>query len=77
MTSKTVRALKEKDAEVMIVSKELADQIRELKDKLKTSSLDVVSAALELLKNSVNKEIVIRDPATGKEITIRALTDIK
>ncbi len=76
MTSRSIRAIKNKEVEVMLVNKELAQEIREIKKKLNTSSLDVVSAAIELLRQSLNKEILIREPKTGKESKITALSNL-
>jgi len=76
MTSKTAQAIKNGEAEVMVVNKALAKDIRKLGEELNTSSLDVVSAALELLRQSLHKEVVIREPKTGKETRITALSNI-
>lgn len=71
MTSKALKALTNRDNEIMVISKTLADEIRKLKGELNTSYTDVLSAALELLKHSVNREITFREPRTGKESSLR------
>lgn len=76
MTSKSIQAIKNKDVEVMLVSKDIAKEIQNLKDKLNTSSLDVICSAIELLKQSINKEIVLREPQSGKESIITALSKL-
>jgi len=76
MTSKSIQAIKNKDVEVMLVSKDIAKEIQNLKDKLNTSSLDVICSAIELLKQSINKEIVLREPQSGKESRITALSKL-
>jgi len=76
MTSQSIKALKNKEVEVMLVNKKLANDVKELQNKLNTSASDVVSAAIELLKRSINKEVVIREPKTGKESTITALSNL-
>lgn len=76
MTSKSLKALRQKEVEVMLVSKDLANEIKDLKTRLNTSSLDVVCAAIELLKQSLNKEVVLREPESGKESTITALSKL-
>ena len=76
MTSKSIQAIKNKDVEVMLVNKDIAKEIRDLKGKLNTTSLDVICSAIELLKQSLNKEVVLRDPNSGKESTITALSNL-
>jgi len=76
MTSRSIQALKNKKVEVMLVDKELAEEIRNLKTKLNTSSLDVVSAGLELLKMALNNEVVFREPETGRESKITVLSKL-
>jgi len=76
MTSKSLNAIRNKDVEVMLVSKDIAKEIKELKDKLNTSSLDVICSAIELLRQSLNKEIVLREPGSGKESKITALSKL-
>ena len=76
MTSKSLNAIRNKDVEVMLVSKDIAKEIKELKDKLNTSSLDVICSAIELLRQSLNKEVVLREPGSGKESKITALSKL-
>lgn len=76
MTSKSLRAIKNKDVEVMLVSKDIAKEIKDLKEKLNTTSLDVICSAIELLRQSLNKEVVLREPESGKESKITALSKL-
>lgn len=61
----------------MVVSEELARDVEELQKKMHTSALDVVASALELLKLSLNNEVILRNPESGAEKKVTAFKDLK
>lgn len=61
----------------MVVNENLANNVEDLQKKMHTSALDVVASALELLKLSLNNEVILRNPETGAEKKITAFKDIK
>lgn len=54
----------------MVVNDELVNEIKNLSKKLDTSATDVISAAIELLKMSVDKELIIAEDNSQIKISL-------
>lgn len=69
--------LKQKNSEVMLVDKSLANTIKNISNTLNTSTTDTLCAAMKLLELSINNDIVLKED-DGRERVIKALSkDIK
>lgn len=62
--------IKNKNAKIMIVSEEFATEVESLSRKMKTNPKDVISAAVELLKLSLSREVILRKPDSDIEIKL-------
>ncbi len=71
------KLLKNDDKEVMVVDRELANNIKDISSKLNTSTIDTICAAMKLLELSIDNDIILKEE-DGRERVIKALSkDIK
>jgi hypothetical protein len=73
MKKRILEILKQKDYKLIAIDKATADQIEEASKSLNTTPEDVVRAALELLNQSLGKEVVLVDNKHNTEARITAL----
>lgn len=64
------KLLRRRNTKLMVVTDDIAEQIREISKDLDTSSIDVLASALELLKLSLNKEIIIKEDNNQLKISL-------
>jgi hypothetical protein len=70
------KILKKKSIKLLVVNNQTAQEIEDLSKTMKTTPLDVINAGLELLKQSLNRDIILRQPNTGLEKKISTLRDV-
>jgi hypothetical protein len=73
MKKRILEILKQKDYKLIAIDKATADQIEEASKALNTTPEDVVRSALELLNQSLGKEVVLLDNKHNTEARITAL----
>jgi regulator of PEP synthase PpsR (kinase-PPPase family) len=71
------KALKEKNAKLLVIDSTVEKRIRKLMERFDTSALDVVAAATNLLSQAAGKKIILRDPSKKYDIVIDSLEKSK
>lgn len=74
MNSQVQAILNSKDTKLMPISKELADEIEALSKEMKTSTFDVVSTAIRILRLGLGRKVIINKPGSSVELEIPTLT---
>lgn len=62
---------------IMLVDEQLAKDVERLSSKMQTSPADVVVTALELLKLTLGREVIIRKSKSNKEILLPIFKSIE